>query len=338
MLWFACAVGGVEFIGIFLVWCFLFRNCKDSPAAYLPASTGFKRFSYAELKKLTRNFSEEIGRGAGGIVYKGILGDGRVAAIKILIDEANQGEAEFLAEVNTIGKVNHMNLIELWGYCAEKRHRILVYEYMDHGSLAHNLMSTSLGWTKRFEIALGTAKGLAYLHEECLEWVLHCDVKPQNILLDYNYRPKVSDFGLSKILNRSHPKNASFSRIRGTTGYMAPEWVFNQPVTSKVDVYSYGVVVLEMLSVGKRASMGDQVMDTELTRLVTWVKEKKSEATNESWVEEIIDSSFGNGNEHDVGKMEALVEVALQCVEGNKDARPTMKQVVERLSRLETDQ
>ncbi|GAV67222.1 Pkinase domain-containing protein/S_locus_glycop domain-containing protein/B_lectin domain-containing protein [Cephalotus follicularis] len=340
MLWFACALGGVEIIGIFLVWCFLFRNSKDSGAiarAYLPAPSGFKRFTYAALKKATRNFSEEIGRGAGGIVYKGILLDGRVAAIKRL-DEANQGEAEFLAEVSIIGKVNHMNLIELWGYCAERRHRILVYEYMDHGSLAQNLLSSSLDWTKRFEIALGTAKGLAYLHEECLEWVLHCDVKPQNILLDYSFQPKVSDFGLSKILNRSDLKNTSFSRIRGTRGYMAPEWVFNQPVTSKVDVYSYGVVVLEMLT-GKKSAIGIEAMDdeteTDHTRLVTWVREKKKEATKEKWVDEIIDSSFGN--EYDLGKMENLVELALQCVETNQDARPSMKQVVERLLRLETD-
>src|SRR5262249_50261363 len=155
----------------------------------------------AELKKATQNLREEIGRGAGGIVYKGILSDHRVAAIKQLY-EANQGEAEFLAEISTIGKLNHMNLIEIWGYCVEGKHRLLVYEYMEHGSLAENLFSKSLDWNRRFEIALGTAKGLAYLHEECLEWVLHCDVKPQNILLDSNYQPKVSDFGLSRLLSR----------------------------------------------------------------------------------------------------------------------------------------
>ncbi|PRQ27759.1 putative protein kinase RLK-Pelle-SD-2b family [Rosa chinensis] len=133
----------------------------------------------------TRGFKEEIGRGGGGIVYKGTLSDQRVAAIKQL-DIANQGEAEFLAEVSLIGKLYHMNLIDMWGYCIEDKHRLLVYEYMEHGSLAKNLSSNVnvLDWNKRFEIAVGTAKGLAYLHEECLEWVLHCDIKPHKVLLD----------------------------------------------------------------------------------------------------------------------------------------------------------
>ena len=111
-----------------------------------------------------------------------------------------------------------MNLIEMWGYCVEGKHRLLVYEYMEHGSLAKNISTDLLGWEKRFEIALGTAKGLAYLHEDCWEWVLHCDVKPQNILLDSNYHPKVANFGLSKLQNRSVLSKLTFSKIRGTRG------------------------------------------------------------------------------------------------------------------------
>nr|POE82611.1 putative receptor protein kinase zmpk1 [Quercus suber] len=130
-----------------------------------------------------QGFKEVIGQGARGIVYKGVLSDQRVAAIKRL-NKANQGEAEFLAEVNTIGMLNHMYLIEMWGYCVEEKHKFLVYEYMEYGSLAENLSSNSLNWKKRIEIAVGAAKGLAYLHKECLDWVLHCDVKPQNILLN----------------------------------------------------------------------------------------------------------------------------------------------------------
>ena len=126
-----------------------------------------------------------------------------------------------------------MNLIDLWGYCVEGMHRLLVYEYMEHGSLAKNLSSNVLHWRKMFEIALGTAKGLAYLHEECLEWVLHCDVKPQNILLDSNYHPKVAAFGLSKLQNRCDLNNPSFSRMRGTPGYMAPEWCSIYPSPPK---------------------------------------------------------------------------------------------------------
>ncbi|KAL6317501.1 hypothetical protein AAG906_030254 [Vitis piasezkii] len=174
MLWFACAIGGVEMICIVSVW----------------LATRFRRFTYTELKRAIQGVSEEIGRGGGGVVYKGFLSDHRVAAIKQL-NVANEGEAKFLAE---------------------------------HGSLAENLTSNTLDWQKRFDIA------------------------PQNILLDPNHRPKVADFGLSKLVNRGGVDNSSFSRIRGTRGYMASEWVLNLPITSKVDVFSYGIVVLEMIT------------------------------------------------------------------------------------------
>ncbi|KAL6207881.1 hypothetical protein ACLB2K_018834 [Fragaria x ananassa] len=319
LLWFACGVGGVEIICIVLVWGLLKSN--EDIHGYAVTATGFKRFSYAELKTATRVFSEEIGRGAGGVVYKGVLADQRVAAIKVLY-EANQGEAEFLAEASTSGKANHMNLIEMWGYCSEGKHRILVYEYMEHGSLAQKLASNVLDWEKRFDIAVGTAKGLAYLHEECLEWVLHCDVKSQNILLDYIYHPKVADFVLSKLLNRDELKNSSFSRIRGTRGYIALEWVYNLPITSKVDVYSYGVVVLEMVT-GKNTTMVMEMSDGEQRRLITWVREKLNGTDNiASRMGEIIDPSF-SGN-YDVEKMEILLTVALHCVEEDKDSRPTI--------------
>ncbi|KAL5847329.1 hypothetical protein ACOSQ3_010853 [Xanthoceras sorbifolium] len=335
LVWFATGVGCIEVTCIFLVWCFLYRNNSREPDAttlgYILSATGFKRFSYNELKKATLGFSKEIGRGAGGIVYKGTLSDGRIAAIKRL-NEANQGEAEFLAEASTIGKLNHMNLIEMWGYCAEEKHRLLVYEYMEHGSLAENLSSNALKWDDRFEIAVGTAKGLAYLHEECLEWILHCDIKPQNILLDSNYKPKVADFGLSKLLNRGGLNNSNFSKIRGTRGYMAPEWVYNLPITSKVDVYSYGTVVLEMIT-GKSAIGNLKFDNGELTaqgRLVEWVKEKMNKAaTRDSWVEEILDPSLEC--EYDTKKLEVLVRVASQCLEEDRDARPTMREVVEML-------
>ncbi|KAL7197425.1 hypothetical protein ACSBR2_020043 [Camellia fascicularis] len=222
-----------------------------------------------------------------------------------------------------------MNLIEMWGYCAEGKHRLLVYEYMEHGSLADNLSSNTLDWQKRFEIALGIAKGLAYLHEECLEWVLHCDVKPQNILLDTNYQPKVADFGLSKLVNRGSANSSSSfsSRIRGTRGYMAPEWIFSLPITSKVDVYSYGVVVLELVT-RKNPTTGFNALSNgggmEETTLVTWVMEKVMNRGSPitSWVDEIVDPMLNGA--YDAGKVEKLVKVALQCVEEEKDGRPTM--------------
>ncbi|KAJ6360529.1 hypothetical protein OIU77_004526, partial [Salix suchowensis] len=144
------------------------RSLSEGMHNYYRLATGFRKFTLSELKKATRGFSEEIGRGAGGVVYKGVLSDHRIAAIKRLNDASDQGEAEFQAEVSTIGKLNHINLTEMWGYCAEGKHRLLVYRYMEHGSLAEQLSSNALSWEKRFEIAVGTAKGLAYLHEECL--------------------------------------------------------------------------------------------------------------------------------------------------------------------------
>lgn len=335
MLWFACGVGAFEVICIFCVWCLIIRNrqgSREDTQDYVLHTAGFKRFSFKELKKATRGFSEEIGRGAGGIVYKGVLSDSRVVAIKRL-REALQGEAEFLAEVNTIGRVHHMNLIEMWGYCAEGKHRLLVYEYLEHGSLKENLSKNVLDWKMRYEIGLGTARGLAYLHDDCLEWVLHCDVKPENILLGSEYQPKVADFGLSKLLNRGELRNPSFSRIRGTRGYMAPEWVTNQSITSKVDVYSYGIVLLEMLS-GKSPSAHDADgvhQETHTRGLVKWVRDKVSGNNSDMTLcmEEVVDSSMKG--EYAKEKMGILLEVALKCVEEDKDARPTMSQVVEML-------
>ncbi|XP_030466548.1 putative receptor protein kinase ZmPK1 isoform X1 [Syzygium oleosum] len=339
----AGAIAGVEAILVLMVWFFLYRTRPEKGGAhfdgYHAGLTGFRRFTYDELKKATRNFSEEIGRGSGGIVYKAVLSDCRVAAVKRL-NVANQGENEFLAEVSTIGNLNHMNLIDMWGYCAQGKHRLLIYEFMEHGSLAENLSSpTELDWNKRFEIAVGSARGLAYLHEECLEWVLHCDVKPQNILLDSTYQPKVADFGLSKLLKREGLKNSSFSKIRGTRGYMAPEWIYNFPITSKVDVYSYGIVLLELVT--GRSPTGEyekiEASDVEENQTLTsWVREKKRLGVPlQTLIEEIVDPSVRG--EYDIMKIEILVAVAFKCVEEDRDARPTMSQVAEMLLRCEED-
>ncbi|XP_027094308.1 putative receptor protein kinase ZmPK1 [Coffea arabica] len=338
-LWCTLAIGAFEIICLFT---YFFKTQRRSSAkiqGYLQVATGFRKFSYAELKKATRNFSEEIGQGGGGVVYKGMLSDNRVAAIKYL-KEAIQGEAEFLAEISTIGRLNHMNLIEIWGYCAEGKHRLLVYEYMEHGTLANSLYSDKLDWKKRYEIALGTARGLAYLHEECLEWVLHCDVKPENILLNSGYQPKVADFGLSKLLNRSGIDNLQFSKIRGTRGYMAPEWAFNLPITSKVDVYSYGIVVLELIT-GRKPTGGNSNDDSsavEPRRLVSWVKGKMQEANGRgspTSVMGIVDPALDG--EFDMERMEILVKVALKCAEEDIDARPTMREVVDILLHQESE-
>lgn len=334
LLWFVPGLGLLEMICIVSVWFFLYRSSRTShKQPYVHLSTGFRKFSFSELKKATKNFGEEIGRGSSGIVYKGVLLDHRVAAVKRL-NEANQDEAEFLAELSIFGRLNHMHLIDIWGYCAEGKHRLLVYEYLEHGSLAENLHRTVIDSKMLFEIALGTAKGLAYLHEECLEWVLHCDIKPQNVLLDSNYQPKLADFGLSKLLRRADVNDLSFSKIRGTRGYMAPEWIGNLPITSKVDVYSYGVVLLEMVT-GRSPKMhvqtfgvgGEMVEKT----LIEWVREMvRGDTEITSWIDEILDPLLDN-TQCDKGKLALLVRVALHCVEEDRKVRPTMRQVVEML-------
>ncbi|KAJ4823833.1 hypothetical protein Tsubulata_040671 [Turnera subulata] len=335
LLWFVSAVGILEALGMVSVWFFMIRTRQNRVAArsqgYVLAGTGFKRFTYAEMRKATRNFREEIGRGASGIVYKGMLDDHRVAAIKRL-DDANEGEAEFLAEISIIGKINHMNLIEMWGYCAEGKHRLLVYEYMEHGSLAANLSSKTLDWKKRYQIVVGAAKGLAYLHEECLEWVLHCDVKPQNILLDSTFQPKVSDFGLSRLLNRGDLDNPSFSRIRGTRGYMAPEWLRKQSITSKVDVYSFGVVVLETVT-GKNLAMqvknADSKEEADRRKLLEEIRDMKYGGVSDALIKQFVDPDMGP--DFDITKVKTLLRVALNCVKQDKNSRPTMSQVVQML-------
>nr|GME00225.1 putative receptor protein kinase ZmPK1 [Ipomoea batatas] len=575
-LWFTLAVGVFEILCLITFWVKTRKSPEEAMIGYRKIADRFQKFSYAEMKKATGSFSEEIGRGSSGVVYKGKLPDNRIAAIKRLHEANYQGEEEFLAEMSTIGKLNNMNLIEIfqdsrisatwhqlihlsvsslfrsffcqspmaawppissrsqpidntatnpagnqttgntapssstpttgsnpfeqvaraeechphiilptmgtipleapeetpqtqsqsssnneqtdshqldeipvqlssetqspdpdtstseqpwsppmntppvsesprqppvvtqpvtrrstrqkqtpnylqdyicqnatvktsphqiekdsrisatwhqlihlsvvtvfvsnelsslsfpyfpllklrnkiWGYCAEGKHRLLVYEYMENGSLAKNLEGNKLDWETRYEIAVGTTKGLAYLHEECLEWVLHCDVKPQNILLDSDFNPKVIDFGLSKLLRRD-VNGPHFSRIRGTRGYMAPEWIYNLPITCKVDVYSYGIVLLEMIT-GKSpfGFCGDEENNmVEQRRLVSWVREKRNGGfENGEWVEEIVD--VGLDGKYDLKKMEVLVDVALKCSEEDRDARPTMSQVVHML-------
>ncbi|XP_022145770.1 putative receptor protein kinase ZmPK1 [Momordica charantia] len=323
--------GELVFVGF--GWWFVFRKRVREELVnmgYIVLAMGFKRFSYAELKRATKNFKQEIGNGGFGTVFKGELDDGRVVAVKRL-EGIIQGEAEFWAEVSIIGKINHRNLVKLWGFCAEKQHKMLVYEYVKSGSLDKLLFSDSaegLGLEQRYEIAIGTAKGLSYLHEECLEWVLHCDVKPQNILLDEALEPKVADFGMSKLFREIN--ETGFSKVRGTRGYLAPEWMMNLKVDAKVDVYSYGIVVLELVS-GKNASnfrSSTIVEDNGCTDLVKWIIKSVEKGEVEKVVDPRLNVEEGDQNK----KIEILLKVALQCVREDRNTRPAMSKVVELLA------
>ncbi|KAG5253264.1 receptor protein kinase [Salix suchowensis] len=317
---FASAIGFIELLFIVSGWWFLFRN-RGLPNlmedGYHAVLSPFRRFTYTELKKATNNFKEELGRGGSGAVYKGILTDERVVAVKRL-ENMYQGEDVFWAEVSTIGKINHMNLVRMWGFCSEGKHRLLVYEYMEYQSLDKHLFSpTFLQWKDRFKAALGIAKGLAYLHHECLEWVIHCDVKPGNILLDSGFEPKIADFGLANCLKG--------------VGYMAPEWATNLPVTAKVDVYSYGVVILEIVKgipLSNWVVEGREEHESDLARFGRVVK-RKIQCGEVSWIEEIVDPRL-NGK-FSRNQAATIVELGISCVEQDRNKRPTMDAVVQAL-------
>ncbi|KAG6781749.1 hypothetical protein POTOM_014662 [Populus tomentosa] len=224
------------------------RRTKRIPQKDGAVETNLRCFTYQELAEATEGFKEELGRGAFGVVYKGVvhIGSSIVVAVKKLNNMAEDSVREFKREVNVIGQTHHKNLVRLLGFCDEGDQRLLVYEFMSNGSLSSFIFQDAKpGWKERIQIAFGVARGLLYLHEECSNQIIHCDIKPQNILLDEYYNARISDFGLAKLLllDQSHTHTA----IRGTKGYVAPEWSRNFPVTVKVDVYSYGVLLLEII-------------------------------------------------------------------------------------------
>ncbi|PKU68325.1 G-type lectin S-receptor-like serine/threonine-protein kinase At1g34300 [Dendrobium catenatum] len=343
-------VGGLCFLG------FLRRYSKYRDMArrlgleLLPAG-GPKRFSYSELRAATADFSKVLGSGGYGVVYHGQLPDGRTVAVKQL-RKSSGGDAEFWAEVTIIARMHHLNLVRIWGFCTEKEKRLLVYEYIPNGSLDKFLFQdlTEFSGTDeesrsysritgkprpildlniRYRIALGVARAIAYLHEECLEWVLHCDIKPENILLDDNFCPKVSDFGLSKLTNKE--ERVSMSRIRGTRGYMAPEWVMNEePITAKADVYSFGVVLLELVAGMRCWDFRRDSVDSEDWYFPRWAYDK---VFVERKVEDILDARIlGSFDDRIKVKMvERMVKTAMLCMQDRAEARPSMGKVAKML-------
>ncbi|KAJ3702334.1 hypothetical protein LUZ61_006039 [Rhynchospora tenuis] len=283
---------------------------------------------------VTGNFKEEVGRGCSGAVYWGILDDKRVVAVKKLND-VTQGEELFVAEVSVIGHINHMNLVRMFGLCSERKHQLIIYEYMENQSLDKFLFNnnTTLQWRQRFKIALGTAKGLAYLHHECLEWIIHCDVKPENILLTRDFDPKIADFGLSKLSKRDG-SGFRTSHMRGTMGYMAPEWALHLPITSKVDVYSYGVVLLEIV-MGRRVSSWVSDDEEDPVRVRTFTRDMRQvlEGGNELMILGLVDVRLQG--QFDYEQLVTVLRVALFCLEEERNKRPSMDEVVNDLISFE---
>ncbi|OVA06902.1 Protein kinase domain [Macleaya cordata] len=274
-------------------------------------------FTYDALEKATDGFKEVVGRGSFGTVFKGALSNSqRLIAVKRLEKVVDEGEREFQTEMRAIGRTHHRNLVQLLGYCHEGHNRLLVYEYMSNGSLADFLFKAQQcpNWTERVETALNIARGILYLHEECETQIIHCDIKPQNILMDEYGCAKIADFGLAKLLKPDQTK--TFTGIRGTRGYVAPEWHCNLPITVKADVYSFGIVLLEIICCRKSLDM--ELVENEVV-LVDWVcqcfdaNELGKLVTNE---------------EVDMKKFERMVRVALWCIQDEPSLRPSMKKVV----------
>ncbi|KAK4608339.1 hypothetical protein RGQ29_001950 [Quercus rubra] len=281
-----------------------------------------RSYTYEELIEATNGFKEELGRGAFAKVYKGVLEyeDRKLVAVKRLNNMEREGDMEFNAEVSAIGRTNHRNLVQLLGFCNEGEHRLLVYEFMSNGSLASFLFGGSRPyWYQRIQIALETARGLFYLHEECNTQIIHCDIKPQNILLDDSFSARISDFGLAKLLKADQTRTTT--GIRGTKGYVAPEWFKNMPVTIKVDVYSFGILLLELICC--RKSFEAEAKDEDQMILANWAydcyNDKKLDLLVEN-DEEAID---------DMKRMEKYVMIAIWCIQEDPSLRPTMKKVVQ---------
>ena len=285
------------------------------------ANTSVRTYSYEELEEATDGFKEKLGRGAFGTVYKGILASdaGRFVAVKKLDKVIQDGEKEFKTEVTVIGQTHHKNLVSLLGYCDQGVHRLLAYEYMNNGSLADMLFGMfSPDWSQRLQIAVGIAKGLMYLHEECSTPIIHCDIKPQNILLDQYLTPRISDFGLAKLLMRD--QTLTLTTIRGTKGYVAPEWFRSKPVTAKVDVYSYGVMLLEIICC--RKCVYSETENEEEAILIDWACD--------CYREHRLDKLVKNDDEarKDMGMVERAVRVAIWCIQEDPSLRPSMGTVI----------
>ena len=282
------------------------------------------RFCYKELQKATGGFSEKLGQGGFGSVYNGVLSDGTQVAVKKL-EGVGQGKKEFRAEVCTIGSIHHVHLVKLKGFCTEGAHRLLVYEFLGKGSLDKLIFKNKtkdllLDWETRFSIALGTAKGLAYLHEECDPKIIHCDIKPENVLLDDNYLAKVSDFGLAKLM--SWDQSHVFTTVRGTRGYLAPEWLTSHAISEKSDVFSFGMVLLEIIG-GRRNY--DPKETAQKAHFPSYAFEKMKEGN----LREILDPELKiDGNYESVSD---AIKVALWCIQEDMDRRPPMTIVVQML-------
>ncbi|KAK2985436.1 hypothetical protein RJ640_021140 [Escallonia rubra] len=285
----------------------LTRNAANAP----------KMFTYRQLSKATRNFNKEnlLGSGGFGSVYKGVLSDPPTTiAVKKISSTSKQGEREYLAEICTIGRLKHKNLVQLQGWCHDREQLLLVYDYMPNGSLDHFIGKNILDWKTRYDILMGLASVLVYLHEECGSPVVHRDVKPNNVMLDSNYNAHLGDFGLARLLQND---TSVTTMVAGTPGYLAPEVSYTGRATPESDVYSFGMVVLEVVC-GKR-SRG--IMDEN--SLVDFVWSLYENGTLLKCVDQRLQGNY------DEEQVKRTLTLGLACLHPDYLFRPRMRKVVQ---------
>ncbi|XP_059661402.1 probable leucine-rich repeat receptor-like serine/threonine-protein kinase At3g14840 [Cornus florida] len=321
-------VASITFLILGILWwkgCLRLTDTMDQDLKGLDLPTG--TFTLRQIKAATNNFdvANKIGEGGFGPVYKGLLSDGTRIAVKQLSSKSKQGNREFVNEIGMISALQHPHLVKLYGCCIEENQLLLVYEYMENNSLFRALLGTEelqlkLDWPTRQKICIGIARGLAYLHEESRLKIVHRDIKATNVLLDKDFNPKISDFGLARL----HEEDSTHisTRIAGTYGYMAPEYAMRGYLTDKADVYSFGVVTLEIVSGRNNTSHGSK---GECFNLLDWALELKEKGD----LLELVDPRLGP----DFNKEEVLgmIKIALLCTDVSSAVRPTMSSVVSML-------
>ncbi|KAL9380276.1 hypothetical protein Peur_025933 [Populus x canadensis] len=283
------------------------------------------RYTYSEIKKITNGFKDKLGEGGFGSVYKGKLRSGRFAAVKLLGKSKTNGQ-DFINEVATIGRIHHVNVVQLIGFTVEGLKRALIYEFMPNGSLEKYIFSREgsvpLSNEKMYEISLGVARGIEYLHQGCDMQILHFDIKPHNILLNDKFVPKISDFGLAKLYPTNN-NTVPLTAARGTMGYMAPELCYKNigGVSYKADVYSYGMLLMEM--VGRRKNLNAFASHSSQIYFPSWVYDQVSEGKDIEVQEDAM--------EYGKKTTKKMIIVALWCIQLKPIDRPSMHKVVKML-------
>lgn len=295
----------------------------------MPNPTKSRAFTLDEMMAATYNFGNKIGRGGFGFVFFGQLPQGKDVAVKVLSSFSKQGAHEFLNEVDLLSRIHHRNLVSLLGYCNETRELMLIYEHMSGGSLKDQLYGDSawrfqLNWKERIKIALDAAEGLEYLHVGCTPKIIHRDVKTANILLDSNLNGKLADFGLSRMTVDGEATHVT-TDVKGTAGYLDPEYFITHNLTDKSDVYSFGVVLFEIIC-------GRQPIDIKLqeeeVNLIRWVTPYMEMEMNESHgkITEIIDKKLGDN--YSLKSITNVAKLAIRCVQDQPSSRPSITEVV----------